>query len=159
MSDEQPNTGSETVTLLIMGASGDLTSRLLLPGLGSLLAVETERRVRVVGADRAESDVPHGVADRVRRMQRRAFELAGTISEPADLDDDPYKRAGQTNAPTLMIAGALDVDATRDAVQRWREASPDPVVETWGDVAHLLSMEQPGRFDARLTSWLVEQGR
>lgn len=54
MSDEQPNTGSETVTLLIMGASGDLTSRLLLPGLGSLLAVETERRVRVVGADRAE---------------------------------------------------------------------------------------------------------
>lgn len=41
-------------TLLIFGASGDLTSRLLLPGLGSLLAVEPERRVRVVGADRAE---------------------------------------------------------------------------------------------------------
>lgn len=42
----------ETTTLLIFGASGDLTSRLLLPGLGTLLAVEPERKVRVVGAAR-----------------------------------------------------------------------------------------------------------
>lgn len=46
-----------TTTLLILGASGDLTSRLLLPGLGTLLAVEPERRVRVVGADRTELTV------------------------------------------------------------------------------------------------------
>lgn len=43
-----------TTTLLIYGASGDLTSRLLLPGLGTLLAAEPERRIRVVGADRAD---------------------------------------------------------------------------------------------------------
>ncbi|MGB3827522.1 MAG: glucose-6-phosphate dehydrogenase [Ornithinimicrobium sp.] len=47
-------TETPVTTLLVLGASGDLTSRLLLPGLGSLLAVEPERRVRVVGADRAE---------------------------------------------------------------------------------------------------------
>jgi len=47
-------TQSPVTTLLILGASGDLTSRLLLPGLGSLLAVEPERTVRVVGADRSE---------------------------------------------------------------------------------------------------------
>ncbi|AXH98046.1 glucose-6-phosphate dehydrogenase [Ornithinimicrobium avium] len=41
-------------TLIIIGASGDLTRRLLLPGLGSLLAVEPEREVVVVGADRDE---------------------------------------------------------------------------------------------------------
>ncbi|MEO6790083.1 MAG: glucose-6-phosphate dehydrogenase [Ornithinibacter sp.] len=41
-------------TLLILGAGGDLTHRLLLPGLASLLAVEPERRVRVVGADRVD---------------------------------------------------------------------------------------------------------
>lgn len=46
---------SETkTTLLILGASGDLTRRLLLPGLGTLLREEPERRVRVVGADRVE---------------------------------------------------------------------------------------------------------
>ena len=41
-------------TLVILGASGDLTRRLLLPGLGTLLREEPERRVRVVGADRVE---------------------------------------------------------------------------------------------------------
>lgn len=41
-------------TLLILGASGDLTRRLLLPGLGTLLVAEPNRRVRVVGADRVE---------------------------------------------------------------------------------------------------------
>jgi glucose-6-phosphate 1-dehydrogenase len=45
-------THSTTTTLVIFGASGDLTSRLLLPGLASLLAVEPERQVQVVGADR-----------------------------------------------------------------------------------------------------------
>jgi glucose-6-phosphate 1-dehydrogenase len=39
-------------TLLILGASGDLTNRLLLPGLGSLFKREPDRPVRVVGADR-----------------------------------------------------------------------------------------------------------
>ncbi len=47
-------TETPVTTLLILGASGDLTSRLLLPGLGSLLAVEPQRKVRVVGADRSE---------------------------------------------------------------------------------------------------------
>ena len=41
-------------TLLILGAGGDLTHRLLLPGLASLLAAEPDRQVRVVGADRAD---------------------------------------------------------------------------------------------------------
>lgn len=37
-------------TLVILGASGDLTSRLLLPGLATLLRNEPERQVRVIGA-------------------------------------------------------------------------------------------------------------
>lgn len=41
-------------TLVILGASGDLTSRLLLPGLGTLMAQEPERRIILVGADRKE---------------------------------------------------------------------------------------------------------
>ena len=41
-------------TLVILGASGDLTSRLLLPGLGTLMAQEGHRRIHLVGADRAQ---------------------------------------------------------------------------------------------------------
>jgi len=41
---------TDVTTLVILGASGDLTSRLLLPALGQLLAREPARRVRLIGA-------------------------------------------------------------------------------------------------------------
>jgi glucose-6-phosphate 1-dehydrogenase len=37
-------------TLLILGASGDLTARLLLPGLGGLLTAHPDRKLRLVGS-------------------------------------------------------------------------------------------------------------
>jgi glucose-6-phosphate 1-dehydrogenase len=43
-----------STTLLIIGASGDLTSRLLLPGIATLLAAQPDRRVAIVGADLQE---------------------------------------------------------------------------------------------------------
>ncbi|UFU08025.1 glucose-6-phosphate dehydrogenase [Ruania halotolerans] len=43
-----------TCTLVILGASGDLTERLLLPGIGSLLEREPDRALRIVGSDRVE---------------------------------------------------------------------------------------------------------
>ncbi|NLG54702.1 MAG: glucose-6-phosphate dehydrogenase, partial [Rhodococcus sp.] len=39
-----------TTTLLILGASGDLTSRLLLPALGQLLKRQSDRQLNLVGA-------------------------------------------------------------------------------------------------------------
>ena len=44
---------TSTTTLAILGASGDLTARLLLPALGELLGEERDRRVRLVGAGSA----------------------------------------------------------------------------------------------------------
>ncbi|MBB2976847.1 glucose-6-phosphate 1-dehydrogenase [Microbacterium endophyticum] len=41
---------ANTSTLLILGASGDLTSRLLLPALGQLLTMQPERTVTLMGA-------------------------------------------------------------------------------------------------------------
>ncbi len=49
-----PTANTSPTTLLILGAHGDLTHRLLLPGLASLLIVEPEREVRVLGADRTD---------------------------------------------------------------------------------------------------------
>src|SRR5690625_267019 len=40
-------------TLLIFGASGDLTKRLLLPGIGALLERDGDRELTIYGADRA----------------------------------------------------------------------------------------------------------
>ncbi|PFG18579.1 glucose-6-phosphate dehydrogenase [Serinibacter salmoneus] len=47
---------SQPSTLVILGASGDLTRRLLLPGVGSLLELEPERELRILAADRADLD-------------------------------------------------------------------------------------------------------
>lgn len=44
------------VTLIILGASGDLTSRLLLPGLAEVLTLDPQRRVKLIGTARSEHD-------------------------------------------------------------------------------------------------------
>ncbi|MFB7252139.1 glucose-6-phosphate dehydrogenase [Microbacterium sp. NPDC056234] len=47
-------TPDDTTTLVVFGACGDLSSRLLLPALGQLLALEQSRRIRLIGADRED---------------------------------------------------------------------------------------------------------
>ncbi|SNC73586.1 glucose-6-phosphate 1-dehydrogenase [Kytococcus aerolatus] len=51
LEDMQP---AEPVTLVIFGASGDLTQRLLLPGVATLLEVEPFRQVDLIGVDRED---------------------------------------------------------------------------------------------------------
>jgi len=55
-------------TLVILGAGGDLTSRLLLPGLGSLLASSRGSDIRLIGVDR-----PKLTATEWRKRVRTAF--------------------------------------------------------------------------------------
>jgi glucose-6-phosphate 1-dehydrogenase len=90
-------TAPET-TLLILGAGGDLTHRLLLPGLASLLAVERDRRVRVVGADRVDLS-----AD---QWQDRVTDSFSTVEAPAAVT---RRVTGHTEylATDLLDQGAL----------------------------------------------------
>ncbi|HHV20504.1 MAG TPA: glucose-6-phosphate dehydrogenase [Propionibacterium sp.] len=45
---------AKPINFVILGASGDLAARLLLPGLGTLLATNGERQMRVIGVARSE---------------------------------------------------------------------------------------------------------
>lgn len=54
MLSRMASASDDTPTLLILGSGGDLTHRLLLPGLATLLTIEKQRRVRVIGADRVD---------------------------------------------------------------------------------------------------------
>ena len=45
-----------TITLLVLGAAGDVTERWLLPGLAVLLAMGRLGEVRLIGADRVDWD-------------------------------------------------------------------------------------------------------
>ena len=82
-------TPSSPTTLLILGAGGDLTHRLLLPGLASLLAAEPSRTVRVVGADRAEL-----TQTQWKDRMRDAFAIVDPPGEvtSAAVEDTAYRR-------------------------------------------------------------------
>lgn len=65
-------TTTDRPTLAILGAGGDLTERLLLPGLGTLLAADPDREVAVVGTGRSGMD-----DDEWRDLVRSALRTAG----------------------------------------------------------------------------------
>ncbi|WP_309080897.1 glucose-6-phosphate dehydrogenase [Zhihengliuella sp.] len=101
-------------TLLILGASGDLTSRLLLPGLATLLAVEPSREVRVVGSDLEEIG-----AEEWRELVRTAFDagVPGSTEDGSDrtaldraLETTGYTAGDATDAASLQrLIDSLDL--------------------------------------------------
>ncbi|WUJ70442.1 glucose-6-phosphate dehydrogenase [Kribbella soli] len=120
-------------TLVIFGASGDLSSRLLLPGLGSLLAGPRATSVRIIGTGRSQL-----AADEWTDRVRSAFESRGEISSAA----------ADTLATTEYVAGdPTDVEHLRALLEL---AGPAPVLYfslppavTTAIVAKLRELELP----------------
>lgn len=83
-------------TLLILGATGDLTSRLLLPALGQLLTLEPHRRIRLRGAGMDDWD-----DDRWREVVREAFTSAGFADAFDAVAETTYQRADITDPRDL----------------------------------------------------------
>lgn len=88
-----------TTTLVILGASGDLAARLLLPALGQLLTTEPDRRVRLIGAGTEDWK-----DDDLRKVVRSSFKSAdaGAAVERVAVE---YRRTDITRADDL--AGLL----------------------------------------------------
>lgn len=86
-------------TLLLLGASGDLAGRLLMPALGQLLDAEPERRsIVLVGAGSEDWD-----AATWQQRVRSAFESAKVSSETIDavLSSTRYSKADVTSADDM----------------------------------------------------------
>lgn len=73
------NSGGTTQTLLILGASGDLTSRLLLPGLGGLLISGRVSGLSLIGSSRHDWD-----DHRWRQFVAEAFAAGNASGAQAD---------------------------------------------------------------------------
>lgn len=87
-------------TLIILGAGGDLTSRLLLPGLASYLASDDAHSLTLVGADRQELDD--------QAWQARVTEsFAGTVSSAS---------RAVAGAAHYVQADVTDADALRELI-------------------------------------------
>ncbi|MGA1828366.1 glucose-6-phosphate dehydrogenase [Microbacterium sp.] len=81
----------QTTTLLILGASGDLTSRLLLPALGQLLIRQPHRRVRLRGAGMDDWTDAHW-----QHVVREAFASNDTAEAFAKVAETTYTQADIT---------------------------------------------------------------
>jgi glucose-6-phosphate 1-dehydrogenase len=85
-------------TLVVLGGSGDLSSRLLLPALGQLLTVEPRRRIQLVGAG-----VEDLTEDDWRGRVRTAFESGKAAGDTVDdlLARTRYRRTDVTGDDDL----------------------------------------------------------
>ena len=121
-------------------------------------AVEANLRTWVDGPQRDPDVVEALVRERVRQMQRRAFDL--TIDwddvEESELDPPALERLAEVRVPTLVLIGALDLDAIKDTARRVCEGVPGARRVDWDDTAHLPSMERPEDFMSLLRDWLQD---
>lgn len=94
-------------TLVILGAGGDLTSRLLLPGLASLLAASRGERIRLIGVDR--DPMPDA---RWRSLVNAAFSTFRSELGERVARDSFYLQADATSADDLTAVLAASTGRT-----------------------------------------------
>lgn len=84
-------------TLIILGASGDLTSRLLLPALGQLLVREPGRSLRLHGAGMDDWTDEHW-----REVVQKSFQTTDAAAAFAAVSETTYSRADITDPADLQ---------------------------------------------------------
>ena len=120
-------------------------------------AVEANLVWWVEGPRRRPGDVDPAIRELVGRMQRLAFELTADWDdvEEKELDPPALDRLAELALPTLVLVGALDLDAILDASRRVADEVAGARRVDWPDVAHLPSLERPDDFLALLRDWLA----
>jgi pimeloyl-ACP methyl ester carboxylesterase len=159
----------QVASLLLSAPGGSLISeatpdlRAFIDAEGSALArgdldgaVEANLAWWVDSPQRGAGDVDPVVRDLVRQMQRRAFEVTAGWDDVAEKDLDPaaLERLTEIKIPTLVLVGALDLQAIHDAAQRLEDGIAGARRVDWPGTAHLPSMERPDEFLALLRDWL-----
>lgn len=108
-------------------------------------------RAWVDGPERAPDAVEAGLRERVRAMQRHAYELMqGADGSLRRLEID----ATRVQAPTLVLRGALDWSDVAAASKRLVDEIPDAREVVFEDCAHLPTMERPDAVAAAITAHL-----
>jgi pimeloyl-ACP methyl ester carboxylesterase len=125
------------------------------------VAVEANLAWWVDGPHRDASVVDPTVRDQIRRMQRRAFDVTAAWDDVEEHEIDPaaLDRLTEIRVPTLVLVGALDLQAIHEAARRVTDAIAGARRVDWPDTAHLPSMERPDDFLGLLRDWLSHPPR
>jgi 3-oxoadipate enol-lactonase len=160
---------SAVASLLLAAPAGALLAEMT-PSLGAFseaenaalergdldAAVEANLSWWVEGIQRSADQVDPSVRDRVRRMQRRAFEVTADWEdvEEQELDPPALDRLGEISVPVLVLVGGLDLDTVHDAAGRVAAGIESAQRVDWPDAGHLPSLENPSAFVSLLRDWI-----
>ncbi|MCW2933211.1 MAG: Pimeloyl-ACP methyl ester carboxylesterase [Actinomycetia bacterium] len=122
-------------------------------------AVEANLSWWVEGPRRSPDQVDPAVRERVRRMQRRAFELTADWDDVAEKELEPpaLDRLGEIAVPVLALVGGLDLDAVHDAAGRVVSGIAGARRVDWPQAGHLPSLERPADFLDLLRNWTAAE--
>ena len=119
-------------------------------------AVEANLTWWVDGPHRGADEVDPKVRELVRQMQRRAFELTAEWDDVEEYELEPaaLDRLDDIQVPTLVLLGALDLQAIKNVAHRVSEGITGAQFVEWPGTAHLPSLEHPSDFLALLSEWV-----
>lgn len=90
---------------------------------------------------------------RSQRLENRAIGLANSLrGAGAGVDAPILHRAGEITAPTLILAGALDIQYIEHG-KRLAAAIPDARLEVIPDAGHAIHLEQPDAVVREITAF------
>jgi 3-oxoadipate enol-lactonase len=121
-------------------------------------AVEANLSWWVEGPRRGADRVDPSVRERVRRMQRRAFEVTADWDDVQEQELDPpaLDRLSDIEVRTLVLVGGLDLDTVRDAAGRVVAGIAGARRVDWPDAGHLPSLEDPAASAELLREWVTD---
>ena len=123
-------------------------------------ATDLNVRLWVDGPNRGPDPVRQEVRERVREMQRRAFEIqvAAYESTPPPGPEDPLDvRLGELTAPTLVIVGDADVPDFPQIAEKLEAELPNARKVVLRDTAHTIPLERPEEFRELTLAFLRER--
>jgi 3-oxoadipate enol-lactonase len=118
---------------------------------------EVEMRIWVDGPFRSASRVNPAIRALVAEMNLPILvHEENAEHESADLEPPAHQRLHDIAAPTLVVTGDLDQPDVIDYCRRLAAEIPNARLEIINDVAHMLNMEAPDRFNELVVNFLTE---
>lgn len=118
-------------------------------------ATELNLRLWVDGPQRSPDQVDAKVRQRVHEMQMRAFQIPiPDDARPTRLETPAIERLGEVQAPTLVIAGDLDLEEKVTLAEQVAREIPDTRYAVIHGAAHMLNMEEREEFNRLVLSFL-----
>ncbi len=113
--------------------------------------VESFQRCWTDGPHRGPEDVDPEVREKVRAMARNGLEHA---MEGRTIDPPAIERLDDLELPMLMVVGELDMPGILEIAGMVVAANPNAELVAIPDVAHMVNMEAPERFNELLLEYL-----